>query len=126
MSIRLIDRVSRLVAADAHGLVESLEDRTLLIKQHLREAELALQHKRAREDALADEERRLEEDQRRLERALEAAEADAALALSEGRDDLARFAIRQLLPRQRDRQALADRAAEIAEERARLAEQGIE
>ena len=48
MAIRLIDRMSRLVAADAHGLVESLEDRTLLLKQHLREAELELQHKRAR------------------------------------------------------------------------------
>lgn len=123
MAIRFIDRLSRLVAADAHGLVESLEDRSLLLKQHLREAELALQHKRAREAALTDELRRLEEDGRRLDRALESAESDAELALGEDRDDLARFAIRQLLPRQRERAALRDRANELAEERTRLAEQ---
>ncbi len=70
MAIRLIHRINRLVAADAHGIVESLEDRALLLKQHLREAELELQHKRARAEALAEEERRIAESAERIDGAV--------------------------------------------------------
>ena len=122
MAIRLIQRIGRLVQADAHGLVESLEDRSLLLKQHLREAELELQHKRARIEALADEERQIREDARRLEEALAGAEEDAQLALEQDRDDLARFAIRKLIPKRDELSALRSRLAERGNERARLEE----
>ena len=39
MAIKLFDRIATLVKADAHGLVESLEERSLLLKQYEREAE---------------------------------------------------------------------------------------
>ena len=122
MAIRLIQRIGRLVQADAHGLVESLEDRSLLLKQHLREAELELQHKRARVEALADEERQIREDAARLEEALAGAEQDARLALEQDRDDLARFAIRKLIPKRDELSALRSRLAERSAERARLEE----
>lgn len=122
MAIRFIHRIQRLVAADAHGFVESLEDRALLLKQHLREAELELQRKRARVEALAEEERRVGETARRLEEALGRAEQDTRLALAEQRDDLARFAIRRLLPKRAELTALTTRARELGEQRARLAE----
>ena len=57
MTIDFVQRLNRLVRADAHGLLESLEDRSLLLKQHLREAELELQRKRARLSTLADQRR---------------------------------------------------------------------
>jgi len=86
MSFRLFDRIARLVRADAHGVVAALEDRSLLLEQHLREAELALAAKRARDEALVEEETR-------LRRALEAERAqataldkDAALALGGGKE----------------------------------------
>ena len=120
MAIRLIHRINRLVAADAHGLVESLEDRALLLKQHLREAELELQHKRARAEALAEDERRIAETAKRLEAALARNEQDAQLALTEDRDDLARFSIRKLIPLQRELAALAARSHELADERVRI------
>lgn len=120
MAIRLLHRITRLVTADAHGLVESLEDRGLLLKQHLREAELELQRKRARTEALADEERLLQEDTARLEAATAAAEEDARLALAEDRDDLARFALRRLIPKQRELAQLRARAAALAAERQRV------
>lgn len=122
MAIRLIDRMTRLVAADAHGLVESLEDRALLLKQHLREAELALQHKRARCEALAEEERSLADTAHRLEEALRGADEDARLALAEDRDDLARFAIRKWIPKRRELAALQARMGELSEERRQLEE----
>jgi len=120
MAIRLMQRIHRLVAADAHGLVESLEDRNLLLKQHLREAELELRHKRARAEALAEQERKLAETSERLEGALTRIERDAELALAEDRDDLARFAIRKLIPIQRELAALASRSKELCDERRRV------
>lgn len=120
MAIRLLHRVSRLVTADAHGLVESLEDRGLLLKQHLREAELELQRKRARVEALTDEERLLREDTERLAAAVSSAEEDARLALAEDRDDLARFALRRLIPNQKELTQLKARGEALAAERVRV------
>jgi len=121
MGIRFTQRLTRLIQADAHGILESLEDRALLLKQHLREAELALHQKRARLAALADEEQRLAESGRRLEAAIGDLDEDTRLALAGGREDLARFAIRKLLPRRRELAALRQRAAEIVAEREALA-----
>ena len=104
MAIRFTQRLTRLVRADAHGIIESLEDRALLLKQHLREAELELQRKRARRE---DETRTLDEDTR--------------LALEGEREDLARFAIRKLLPKRSEAATLRGRIDEIRAERERLA-----
>ena len=97
--MKILDRLTLLVKADAHGVLEQLEERSLLAKQHLREAELELQHKRARRTALAEEERRAAEDADRLEAAVARIDEDVRLALEREREDLARFAIRKLLPR---------------------------
>jgi phage shock protein A len=120
MAIQFLQRMTRLIRADAHGIIESLEDRTLLLKQHLREAELELQHKRARLATLADEEQRLVETASRLERAIETLDRDTQLALEGGREDLARFAIRKLLPKRNEADALHNRIAEIRAERDRI------
>lgn len=119
MAIQFAQRLTRLIRADAHGLIESLEDRALLLKQHLREAELELQRKRARNAALADEEQRLIESAARLERAIETLDQDTRLALEGGRQDLARFAIRKLLPKRSEAEALRARIAEIRSEQER-------
>ncbi|MBW2287096.1 MAG: PspA/IM30 family protein [Deltaproteobacteria bacterium] len=120
MSIRFTQRLSRLIRADAHGIIESLEDRALLLKQHLREAELELQRKRARIATLDDEAQRLTEDAARLDRAAERLDDDTRLALEGGRADLARFALRRLLPLQREADALRERIVAIRAERERL------
>ena len=116
MAHRLFDRIARLARADAHGVVAALEDRTLLLEQHLREAELALAAERARAEALGDRDAR-------LLRAFEAERAraarldeDVALALGGGKDELARFALRRLLASRKSAHALeAERAAGAAE-----------
>jgi len=121
MAIQFVQRLTRLIRADAHGIIESLEDRSLLLKQHLREAELELQHKRARLATLADEEEHLIETSERLTRVVETLDRDTHLALEGGREDLARFAIRKLLPKRREADALHNRIAEIRAERDRTA-----
>jgi phage shock protein A len=121
MGIRFTQRVGRLVRADAHGIIESLEDRELLLKQHLREAELELQRKRARVATLEAEARQLTADAARLDRAVERLDDDTRLALAGAREDLARFALRKLLPLRSEAGALRERIEGLEAERERLA-----
>jgi phage shock protein A len=122
MALRLLDRIATLLKADAHGMVESLEERSLLLKQYLREAELELNRKRARLEALRDEEKRLREASARREEEIRALDEDVGLALAGGKDDLARFAIRRFLPRRAELKALAAQIARHEEEARVLAE----
>lgn len=122
MSLKLFDRIAMLVKADAHGMVESLEDRSLLLKQCLREAEIDLSRKRAELEALCDEEKRLREIEARREEEARALDEDVTLALAGGKDELARFAIRRLLPRRSEAKAASARLVELAARSRTLAE----
>jgi phage shock protein A len=119
--MKFFDRFATLVRADAHGVLEQLEERTLLAKQHLRDAELELARKRARIEALSDEARRGEEELRRLEQEIASLDADVELALGGGKQELARFGVRRLLPKRRAAESLRRRRLEIDDEQARIA-----
>lgn len=106
--MHLFDRITTLIKADAHGVVESLEERSLLLKQYLREAEIDLQRKRARLEAIREEDQRLSESLARCEEEIRSLDEDVELALGGGKDELARFAIRRLLPRRQQAKALRD------------------
>jgi phage shock protein A len=122
MALKLFDRIGTLIKADAHGIVESLEERSLLLKQYLREAELELNRKRARLDAVREEEKHLRDTVLRREEEIRGLDEDVALALASHKDDLARFAIRRLLPKRAEVKALVARIAERAAEAQALAE----
>jgi phage shock protein A len=122
MALGLFDRIATLLKADAHGVVESLEERSLLLKQYVREAELELNRKRARLEAVREEEKRLREACARREVEIRALDEDIVLALEGGKDDLARFAIRRLIPRRSEMTALAAQVARRVEEAQALAE----
>jgi phage shock protein A len=106
MALRLFDRITLLLKADAHGVVEALEERSLLLKQYLREAEIELNQKAARLEAVREEEQRLRDGLTRLREEIQALDDDVNLALAGGKDDLARFAIRRLIPRRHEAAAL--------------------
>jgi len=120
--MNFLERMTLLVKADAHGVMDQLEERNLLVKQHLREAELELTRKRARAEALEEEERRLADEAERLEKQSAAADEDVELALAGGKEDLARFALRRLLPLREAARERRARAAELREDRTRLQE----
>jgi phage shock protein A len=122
MGIKLCDRIATLLKADAHGVVESLEERSLLLKQYVREAEIALDQKRARFEALGEEEKHLQEALARRHEELGSLDEDVNLALDGGKEELARFAIRRLLPLQRAARALEAELRECAEAREALQE----
>jgi phage shock protein A len=121
--MRFIERVSQLVRSDAHGIIDQLEERSLLLKQHLRDAEVEVHRKRSESAALEEEQRRLREESDRLEGKERALDEDVELALSGGKEELARFAIARLLPIREARREIAARIAEVASARDRLSEQ---
>lgn len=122
MAIRLFDRIRMLLKADAHGVVESLEERSLLLKQYVREAEIELDRKRARLEAVREEEKLLCETLGRREEEVRSLDEDVTLALGSDKEELARFAIRRLLPRRHEIGTLATQIEGRAAEAVALAE----
>jgi len=122
MKAGVFERLGLLVRADAHGVIESLEERSLLAKQLLREAELEVARKRARSESIERELARLAADQVRSQSELAALDADVDLALSRGEEDLARFAARKLLHEKRRAAGREARVAALGRERAELVE----
>ena len=68
--MKFLARALRLVRADAHGVMDQLEERSLLLKQHLREAEVEITRKRVRVEALEEGERRVDRETGCAERQL--------------------------------------------------------
>jgi len=118
--MRVFERIGRIVRADAHGMMDQLEERSLLLKQHLREAEIEVARKRAKLEEIDEECRRLSEDGQRLEAQVAALDEDVELAMGGDDAELARFAVRRLLPKREVLHALFARAAQQAEHRGRL------
>jgi phage shock protein A len=120
--MRVFERIGRMVRADAHGMMDQLEERSLVLRQHLREAELEVAHKRASLEALDDERRRVKEEGQRLEAQVSALDEDVELAMAGDNPELARFAVKRWLPRRESLTELFARAARLDEQRTRLFE----
>jgi phage shock protein A len=123
----IMSRVIRLCKADLNAVMDQMEDRDLLLRQHLREMQAALEERQARLERM---EALLRVGRRQMaihRKRLEALAADLDLALSRGRDDSARMLIRKLLPLRRGIGNLANRLKEVAaqldDERQRLLDQ---
>ena len=112
-----LTRVSTLLKADAHGMVDAVEDRALLLKQHLREAEAELGRKRARKEALDSEHRELGEEAGRAEKEIARLEDDISLAMKGEKEDLARFAIKKLLSFRHRAEQVKRQTQRVADER---------
>ena len=113
-------RLGSLAKADAHGVVDALEEPALVLRQQLREAKAALDAKRDRLDSLqADIDGLLDEDGR-LERRIAELDEDVELALQSEKEDLARYAIKRLVPMRRRRDQIACLVENWREERAAL------
>jgi phage shock protein A len=91
----LMYRLKRLAKADAHALVEGLEEPRWILAQAIRDMECELEkdvQALSQRRELLDETRRDIQD---IERALQSGEADIALALEEKREDIVKQLIRK-------------------------------
>lgn len=120
--MRLLQRIAVLLRADAHGIVESLEERSLLLKQYVREAEMEIDRGRARLEALRDRGKALREALARETETIGRLDEDIALALAGDKEDLARFAIRRLLSHRREAADLAEQVEQCESHATALAE----
>lgn len=112
----LFRRIRDSFRADAHGIVDALEDEALLLKQCLRDAEEEVQRKRARLLQLEADWKRFGADRERAQKEGERAERDVELALAQDREDLARYALKHVLTQKNLTERIGIRMAESAEE----------
>ena len=118
--MHFLQRFVHLARADAHGVLDSLEDRGLLLRQCLREAELEVARKRGRRDELgAALEIVTRQHEQATARSLQLDE-DVKLALGRGEEELARFAIRKLIALRKQRERLDEKLRAHREEREKL------
>ncbi len=86
-------RLVRMCGADLHGVMDELEDKGLLLKQHLREMEEELTRKKGVLRTRKDKMKRLASERASLEESLATVEKDADAAIERGKDDIARLLI---------------------------------
>ena len=113
-------RLSTLARADAHGVVDALEDKALMLRQQVREAAAELDRKRCRIEALDAEDQDLRAETERISERRVALEEDVELALAGDKDELARYAIKKLLPLRHGAAEIERRREALAGERAGL------
>ena len=123
----IMSRVVRLCKADLHGVMDQMEDKELLLKQHLREMKAAMADRQARMEALADVLRAGQRERLLAEKQRQALEEDLDRAVARDRDDIARMLIRKLLPVRKRLATIAGRleatTQRLDEERDRLGAQ---
>jgi phage shock protein A len=112
----LFSRIKTNVKADAHGVVDALEDRALLLSQYLRDAEAELLRKRGQLQLVETELRSLEREAKSTEAELQRFEADAEVALGAGNDELSRFALKGVLVRRARQRRHAARREQLEHE----------
>jgi phage shock protein A len=116
----ILSRAVRLCKADLHGVMDQMEDKDLLLRQHLREMQAAMAGRQARIDQLQETLRAGQRDRAIHEKQLRALEDDLDAAVARDRDDIARMLIRKMLPLRKGLESMARRLNEVAE---RLAEE---
>jgi len=117
MSMQFFDRFINLAKADAHGVLDSLEDPGLVLKQCLREAENELVSNRSRRDELVLWVEQLDKQRDGLVKRGQTLDEEIRLSIAKEAEDLARFSIRRLLATQRRREEIGEEIRSACEER---------
>jgi phage shock protein A len=94
----IMTRFVRLCKADIHGVMDQIEDKGLLLKQHLRDMQEELDRKEARLASMLGSRDETEREREKRSREYEALEQDLSLAIAKEKDDIARTLIRKLKP----------------------------
>ena len=118
----IFERFKTSLKADVHGVIDAVEDRALLLRQCVRDAEAELARKRGQLSALELDVRELERDAQRAAARLSELESDVQLAMRAGNDELARYALKRLLALRARTRHKAERKQELEVARSELAQ----
>lgn len=116
----LIARLSRLMQADLHALLDRIEEPEALLKQAVRDMEEAVELDRRKLQALELEQSLLEERQATQHGQLPRLSEELELCFSAGKQDLAKQLIRKRLETEQAINALGKKLAGLESERSRL------
>ena len=94
----IITRIVKIFKADIHGVMDQLQDRGLLLKQHLRDMEEALNRKEAKLRKMTALHNQGLKDLAGYKQQWEALEHDLTVAVRKNKDDIARMVIRKMKP----------------------------
>jgi len=94
----ILARIVKIFEADIHGVMDQLEDRELLLKQHLRDMEEALNRKQARLRKMKASHNQGQKDLAGYKQQWEALDHDLTVAVRKNKDDIARMLIRKMKP----------------------------
>lgn len=112
----LASRFIRLWKADLHGVLESIEDRGLLLKQCLREMEDELESREVELHTLIKKKEEIGQDREILTREAVKVENDLEAAVRMDKDDISRFLIRKKLLLDRRQKELARHIQRLEQE----------
>lgn len=118
----LLARMTRLLTADLHALMDRMEDPESLLAQAERDMAEAIAGDRQRLAACKAEQQALERSCEQVARAAQKLEEELTLSLSVANDDLARSVMRRRLQQERASAALADQAEALRLRAGRLEE----
>ncbi len=109
----IFTRILRLFKADMHGVMDQIEDPALLLRQHLREMEKALDEKALELKRIQARREALSRDHARNVQTCDNLEKDLAVAIEKEKDDIARVLIKKLKPHQALKDELGRRIQNI-------------
>lgn len=91
-------RLVRIFKADLHGVMDQLEDQGLLLKQHLRDMQAALNNKEAKLKMMMTTRNQAQQELDRHRQQSEKLEQDLTVAIQKGKDDIARMLLKKVVP----------------------------
>ncbi len=112
----IMSRMIRLWKADIHGVMDQFEDKKLLLNQHLRDMEEALEQKEGKLRNLHASRNRSAEELEKYESEIDKLEKDLDAAIDREKDDIARFLIRKIRPLKDHREELKHHIAGLEKE----------
>ena len=115
----VFSRIFRLCKADLHGVMDQLEDKSLLLKQYLREMEESLKVKEARMDQIDLSSRQIKQDLALREQEIRKFDQDLDLAVRKDKDEIARMIIRKRRTLQGGSARLQHQLEQLTEEKSR-------
>jgi phage shock protein A len=118
----IFSRMLRLCKADVHGVMDQLEDKSLLLKQYLREMEASLKAKETRLAKITQTCRQIQRDLSQRHEEIQKLEKDLELAIRSEKDDIAKMLIRKRRTLEGACEQLAHQIENLTEEQNHLSE----
>ena len=119
----IMTRLVRLCKADLHGVMDQLEDKELLLKQYLREMELALEENRENLRQLDQASNNIRTEIVTTQQEIDKLEQDVNLAIRKENDDIAKLLNRKQRHQQNHSENLTHHLATLEDEQKLLSDQ---